>query len=227
MARQSPFPGRAPVGKACRREYCRVSSEARLPPANVNVIVGTTPTDALASVVAKVRGNPDEARLLEAFMLGSLSDFDQADGPAITDALLQANGFFSRDGGMTTEQIWIPAMPPLNPATPATTPTPQNSGIFSSQPVAAVSNAKAQNIVEATAKITRGCHGIEHYQAANSSHWAPRLQDSARFIPSRRSAKHRRHSASLDSPHRRKLQGTTKQCSARSRVCFSPLIPSS
>ena len=133
-----------------------LSGEFGGPPsaAKVNVIVGTTPTDALSSVVAKVRGNPDEARLLEAFMLGSLSDFDQADGPALTDALLQANGFFSRDGGMTTEQIWIPAMPPLNPATPATTPTPQGSGIFSNQPVAAVSNAKAQNIIEATANIT-------------------------------------------------------------------------
>ncbi|HEY6489864.1 MAG: hypothetical protein WCC26_04110 [Terracidiphilus sp.] len=132
-----------------------LSGEFGGPPAasSVNVMVGTTPTDALASVVAKARGNPDEARLLEAFMLGSLSDFDQADGPAITDALLQANGFFSRDGGTTTEQIWIPAMPPLNPATPATAPTAQGSGIFSSQPMDALSNVKAQKTVEGTAKV--------------------------------------------------------------------------
>ena len=123
------------------------------PPANtVNVIVGTTPTDALASTLAKARGKPEEARMLEAFMLGSLSDFDQADGPAITDALLQANGFFSRDGGSTTEQIWIPAMPPLNPATPAAPQAPQGSGIFSTQQVATASNVKAQKTVEGIAK---------------------------------------------------------------------------
>ena len=110
-----------------------LSGEFGGPPAasGVNVMVGTTPTDALASLVAKVRNKPDEARLLEAFMLGSLSEFDHADGPARTDALLQASDFYSRDGGTETEQIWIPAMPPSNPTTPAN-PAPKDAGIFKS-----------------------------------------------------------------------------------------------
>ncbi|HYK35311.1 hypothetical protein [Alloacidobacterium sp.] len=99
------------------------------PASDVNVMVGTTPTDALASLVAKARNKPEEARLLEAFMLGSLSEFDQADGPARTDALLQASAFYSRDGGYETEQIWIPAMPPINSATPSN-PAPKDAGIF-------------------------------------------------------------------------------------------------
>ena len=84
-----------------------LSGEFGGPPkaSDVNVMVGTTQTDALASLVAKARSNPDEARMLEAFVLGSLSDFDQPDGPARTDALLQASAFFSRDGGSETEQI--------------------------------------------------------------------------------------------------------------------------
>lgn len=110
-----------------------LSGEFGGPPASsdVNVMVGTTPTDALASLVASVRNKPDEARLLEAFMLGSLSEFDQADGPARTDALLQASDFYSRDGGTETEQIWIPAMPPSNPVTPSN-PAPKDTGIFPS-----------------------------------------------------------------------------------------------
>jgi hypothetical protein len=125
------------------------------PPAasSVNVIVGTTPTDALASVVAKVRQNPDEARLLEAFMLGSLSDFDQADGPSRTDSLLQANAFFSRDGGQTTEQIWIPATPPMNPASPASPPAPKDSGIFTPSATQAMTALKTHKTVEAKASF--------------------------------------------------------------------------
>lgn len=108
-----------------------LSGEFGGPPAasDVNVMVGTTPTDALASLVALTRNQPDEARLLEAFMLGSLAEFDQADGPARTDALLHASAFYSRDGGTETEKIWIPAMPPTNPTTPAN-PAPKDAGIF-------------------------------------------------------------------------------------------------
>ena len=108
-----------------------LSGEFGGPPAagDVNVMVGVTPTDALSSLVAKVRNKPEEARLLEAFMLGSLAEFDQADGPARTDALLHASDFYSRDGGTETEQIWIPATPPSNPVTPSN-PAPKDSGIF-------------------------------------------------------------------------------------------------
>jgi hypothetical protein len=120
---------------------------------DINVMVGTTQTDALASLVAKARNNPDEARMLEAFILGSLSDFDLPDGPARTDALLQASAFFSRDGGSETEQIWIPAMPPENPATP-TSPAPANTGIFSNEAVTAHrATAAAKTIAGATPKF--------------------------------------------------------------------------
>jgi hypothetical protein len=97
---------------------------------SINVAIGNTSGETLAALVAKANKTPDEARLLEAFMLGSLGDFDQADGPACTDALLQASEFFSRDGGFDTEQIWIPQMPPTNPNLPATPPSPGSPGVF-------------------------------------------------------------------------------------------------
>jgi hypothetical protein len=114
------------------------------PPAqSVNVAIGNTSAEALAALVAKANQAPNEARLMEAFMLGSLGDFDQADGPARTDALLQSSEFFSRDGGFDTEQIWIPAMPPTNPNLPATPPSPGSPGVFQASAKApAASRAK-------------------------------------------------------------------------------------
>ncbi len=130
-----------------------LSGEFGGPPkaSDVNVMVGTTQTDALASLVAKARNNPDEARMLEAFVLGSLSDFDQPDGPARTDALLQASAFFSRDGGSETEQIWVPAKPAINPPTPAA-PSPANAGIF----VGEAASAHRATTTKASSKTIHG-----------------------------------------------------------------------
>jgi hypothetical protein len=116
-------------------------------PQSVNVAIGSTSAEPLAALVAKANTAPNEARLLEAFMLGSLGDFDQADGPARTDGLLQASEFFSRDGGSDTEQIWIPQMPPTNPNLPSTPPAPGSSGVFPSTPAGGSKVSKSTRAV--------------------------------------------------------------------------------
>ena len=120
------------------------------PASSINVAIGDTSAEPLAALVAKANNSPDEARLLEAFMLGSLGDFDQPDGPARTDGLLQASAFFSRDGGFDTEQIWIPAMPPTNPNLPATPPSPGSQGVFTS----AAANPAASKSAKTAAAVT-------------------------------------------------------------------------
>lgn len=110
-----------------------LSGELGGPPAAsaINVAVGNTLTEALAALVAKQTNLPDEARILEGFLLGSLSDLEQPDGRARLDALLQATSFSSLDGGYTTETINIPAMPDTPPTLPS--PVQPGPGVFTGQ----------------------------------------------------------------------------------------------
>ena len=74
-----------------------LSGESGGPPAAsaINVAVGNTLTEALAALVAQHNNLPDEARILEGFLLSSLADLEQPDGRARLDALLQATAFGS------------------------------------------------------------------------------------------------------------------------------------
>ncbi|UWZ84400.1 hypothetical protein [Occallatibacter riparius] len=109
-----------------------LSGEVGGPPAasSVNVAIGNTITEALAALVAQHNNKPDEARILEGFLLSSLADLEQPDGRARLDVLLHSNSFASIDGGFTTETINIPAMPD----TPPPLPNPVNPapGVFPS-----------------------------------------------------------------------------------------------
>jgi len=107
-----------------------LSGESGGPPdaSAINVAVGCTLTEALAALIAKQNGRPDEARILEAFLLSSLADFEQPDGRARLDALLHASAFASLDGGSTTETIQIPAMPDTPPPLP--NPVQPGPGVF-------------------------------------------------------------------------------------------------
>jgi hypothetical protein len=87
------------------------------PPASaIRAIYANTLAEALGEAVALQNSKPDEARALEAFMLGALSEFEQADGAARVDARLHANAFGSLSGGDVTETITLPdrsGTPPL------------------------------------------------------------------------------------------------------------------
>ena len=99
------------------------------PPASaINVAIGNTLTEALAALIAQHNNRPDEARILEGFLQGSLADLEQPDGRARLDALLQATAFASLDGGYTTETINIPAMPDTPPPLPH--PVQPGPGVF-------------------------------------------------------------------------------------------------
>jgi len=102
------------------------------PPASaVNVALGCTITEGLAALVARANSSPQEAQMLEAYLLGALSEVDKADGQAHVDALLHKASFATRDGGFITEQIQQPPMPDLAPAKPA--PVTPDPGVFANQ----------------------------------------------------------------------------------------------
>jgi hypothetical protein len=110
-----------------------LSGESGGPPAasSITIAAGNTLTEALAALVAQNNNAPDQAEILEAFLLGALNDLNEANGRAAVDSLLHNNSFASLDGGSTTEQLWVPQMPDTAPALPnPVTPSP---GVFSSQ----------------------------------------------------------------------------------------------
>jgi IPT/TIG domain len=102
------------------------------PPASqISVAIGNTMGEALAAMIAKTNNAPnaaDQARVLEAFMSGSLAELDLPDGAARVDARLHADSFGSLPGKETTEQISQPPIPATNPL-PAP-PTSIDPGIF-------------------------------------------------------------------------------------------------
>ena len=71
------------------------------PPADsVTVTIGNTLTEAFAARLARNEGAPDEARALEAVLLGGTHELDQPDAPARIDSLLHASGFAGLPGGV-------------------------------------------------------------------------------------------------------------------------------
>src|SRR5262249_33915394 len=73
-------------------------------------------------------GAPDEGRMMEAFTLGALKEFEQPDGRARLDAALHATEFTTIDGGYTIENVMQQAMPPTTPPVPK--PGQPSPGIF-------------------------------------------------------------------------------------------------
>jgi hypothetical protein len=99
------------------------------PPANaVRVVFGNTLTEAISEMVALTNNKPEQARVLEAFIVGAMQELDQPDGTSRVDVRLHANAFGSLPGGETTETITLPGHP-APPTLPAGPVTPQ-PGIF-------------------------------------------------------------------------------------------------
>jgi hypothetical protein len=98
------------------------------PASSIRVAFGNTVTEAISDLVALTNNSPQEARVLEAFILGALQELDQPDGAARIDARLHANAFGSLPGGETTETVTIPATGP-GPTLP-TEPVSSAPGIF-------------------------------------------------------------------------------------------------
>ncbi len=100
------------------------------PPAasTVNVGMGTTLSEGLATLVAQRTGNAAQTRLVQAYQLGALSELDHPDGRARIDVRLHASGFMSLPGGTVTERVWEPPIgePPREPNAKVSGP-----GVFS------------------------------------------------------------------------------------------------
>jgi hypothetical protein len=126
------------------------------PPASqISIAVGGTLAEAMGAVIAKTNGSvnaADQARVLEAFMAGSLADLDLPDGAARVDARLHADSFGSSPGKETTEDILQPPVPDTTPM-PAP-PSSLNPGVFAGQvsniPVTTPPRFPETNLVSAT-----------------------------------------------------------------------------
>ena len=103
-------------------------------PAAVSVTIGNTVPEALAACLAHNDGHPDEARILEAVLLGATDELDQPDSAARIDTRLHASGFASLPGGEVTEGL------PQHPSTPPTSvvadPSQTDRGVFPPPPPA-------------------------------------------------------------------------------------------
>ncbi len=152
-----------------------LSGESGGPPAAsaINVAVGNTLTEALAALVAKHNGLPDEARILEGFLLSSLADLEQPDGRARLDALLQATAFASIDGGSTTETINIPAMPDTPPPLP--NPVQPGPGVFAGS----VAASNAQQTAFTSGKFNHSAVKLGGMAAAKFSESAETLRETS------------------------------------------------
>lgn len=108
-----------------------LGGQAGGPPAagSIRVAIGHTMTDALAAMLAANNKTPAEARALEAALLGSADELDDADAAARLDVRVHAASFGSLPGGSITETVM--QRPPTG--TPgARTPDPRKTdrGIF-------------------------------------------------------------------------------------------------
>jgi len=123
------------------------------PPApQISVAVGNTMAEALAALIAKTNNAPDaadQARVLEAFMSGTLAELELPDGAARLDARLHADSFGSLPGQETTEDISQPPIPDTHPL-PAP-PSSVSPGIFAGQvsaiPATVPARTPATNLV--------------------------------------------------------------------------------
>jgi len=102
--------------------------------AAVTVTIGNTVPEALAARLAHNDGHPDEARILEAVLLGATDELDQPDSAARIDTRLHASGFASFPGGEITESLRQHA--PTSPTSVVADPSKTDRGVFPPPPPA-------------------------------------------------------------------------------------------
>lgn len=119
-------------------------------PNSIKVWLGETPTEALAAVVGD--GDVDRTRLLEAFLLGALSDLSEPDGPARIDDRLHDATFAALPTGARSETIQQVADPrPYHVPAP---PADVEPGIFDAPSPAARNRHKVRATIRKKKKVS-------------------------------------------------------------------------
>ena len=106
-------------------------------PEDVKVCLGNALTEALAACLADNDGTPDEARILEAVLLGAAGELELPDSAARIDSRLHASGFAALPGGARTEQLAQHA--PSTPTSVVTDPGATDPGVFGADSTPAAS----------------------------------------------------------------------------------------
>jgi hypothetical protein len=94
----------------------------------ITVTVGNTLTEALAARLAANQGRADEARILEAVLLGATEELDAPDSAARIDSRLHASGFASLPGGEVIEPL--PQTTSVQPSSVVPDPSKTDPGVF-------------------------------------------------------------------------------------------------
>lgn len=119
-------------------------------PDAVTVTIGSTLTEALATRLAVNQGQADEARVLEAVLLGATEELDQPDAPARIDTRLHASGFAGLPGGVTTEEVTQHA--PVAPTSVVADPAATHPGVFAAAAVPTPAGAGRSSTALAAAR---------------------------------------------------------------------------
>lgn len=140
-----------------------LGGDAGGPPAPdaVKVCVGNTLTEALAVCLADNDGRADEARIVEAVLLGASGELDTPDAAARVDVRLHASGFGSLPGGTTPANLTQHASSP--PQSVKADPGKTDPGVFANptnqkrliRPDVVLADATASTMAESVAAWQR------------------------------------------------------------------------
>ncbi|WP_217591178.1 hypothetical protein [Burkholderia sp. GbtcB21] len=121
------------------------------PPAgDIRVAIGHTMTDALAALFAATNHSADDARALEAALLGGADQLDEADAASRVDVRVHAASFGSLPGGYVTETIM--QRPPAGaPGAPRVDPSKTDPGVFRGKLPAAPGGKGGRGVVHGQA----------------------------------------------------------------------------
>ncbi len=120
-------------------------------PASVKVCMGNTLAEALATSLAENTQHADEARILEAVLLGAAEELDLPDAAARIDSRLHATGFGSLPGGEITETLV--QHPPVAPKSVVTDPSRVDPGVFA--PLAAAAAGSSTSALPKSARLAK------------------------------------------------------------------------
>jgi hypothetical protein len=101
-------------------------------PEDVKVCIGSALTEALAACLADNDGKPDEARILEAVLLGASGELELPDSAVRIDSRLHASGFAGLPGGVRSEPLTQHA--PATPTSVVPDPAATDPGVFAGVP---------------------------------------------------------------------------------------------